>query len=101
VLIVPSYGLLIISKRIFMANSLDANTPIGVTECDIAKTIGMSVEFLRKDRSTKRLIPFYRIGKSIRYNPRRVNEALASLEEGGHKPPKPKAPKSPNSSTAG
>lgn len=75
-----------------MANSLDASTPIGVTECDIAKSIGMSVEFLRKDRSTKRLIPFYRIGKAIRYNPTRVTEALAALEVGGYTP-KPKATK--------
>jgi hypothetical protein len=80
-------------------SSTNANV-IGVTEFDIAKSIGMSVEFLRKDRSGKRLIPFYRIGKSIRYSPHRVIQALATLEEGGHTP-RPKAKKSVNSLSAG
>ncbi len=57
--------------------------PIGVDEFDVAKAIDMSVHFLRKDRRTKRLIPFYRIGDSIRYNLDRVREALSALEEGG------------------
>lgn len=74
---------------------------IAVGEYDLAAAIGMSVDFLRKDRSSKRIIPFFRIGKSIRYNPQRVNEALASLEEGGHKPPKSRAKKSDNSLNAG
>jgi hypothetical protein len=56
---------------------------VAVDEREAAKMIGMSVFFLRKDRRTKRLIPFYRIGDRILYNPRRVFEALASLEEGG------------------
>lgn len=73
---------------------------IGVSEFDIAKCIGMSVEFLRKDRSGKRLIPFYRIGASIRYNPDRVVQALATLEEGGHAP-RAKAKKSSNTLSAG
>ena len=65
---------------------------IGITEFDLAESIGMSVEFLRKDRSGKRLIPFYRIGAAIRYNPARVTESLARLEVGGYTP-KPKANK--------
>ncbi len=76
------------------------STPqIAVGEFDLAASIGMSVDFLRKDRITKRIIPFFRIGKAIRYNPQRVNEALASLEEGGHKTPKAK--KSINTLSAG
>lgn len=74
---------------------------LAVGEYDLAAAIGMSVDFLRKDRSGKRIIPFFRIGKAIRYNPQRVNEALASLEEGGHKPPKSRAKKSDNSLSAG
>jgi len=74
---------------------------IGITEFDLAESIGMSVEFLRKDRSGKRLIPFYRIGSAIRYNPARVTEALVSLEVGGYAP-KPKARKARQSTlTAG
>jgi hypothetical protein len=73
---------------------------IGVSEFDLAKCIGMSVEFLRKDRSGKRLIPFYRIGSSIRYNPDRLVQALAALEEGGHVR-RAKAKKSSNALSAG
>jgi hypothetical protein len=60
-----------------------ANDSIAVDEVETAKAIDMSVHFLRKDRRTKRLIPFYRIGDSIRYNLDRVRESLAGLEEGG------------------
>lgn len=56
---------------------------IAVDENQMAAAIGMSVHFLRKDRRTKRLIPFYRIGDCIRYNMDRVLEALAAAEEGG------------------
>jgi hypothetical protein len=58
-------------------------TRIVVNEVETAKAIDMSVHFLRKDRRTKRLIPFYRIGDCIRYNLDRVRESLAALEEGG------------------
>jgi hypothetical protein len=74
---------------------------IAVGEFELAESIGMSVEFLRKDRSGKRLIPFYRIGTAIRYNPTRVGEALSALEVGGYAP-KPKATKARQSNlTAG
>ena len=64
--------------------SATSDTPrIAVGENDAAKAIGMSVHWLRKDRRTKRLIPFYKIGDSVRYDLGRVREALASVEEGG------------------
>lgn len=72
---------------------------IGVTEFDMAELLGMSVEFMRKDRRGKKQIPFWRLGTSIRYNPQRVLEALSLLEEGGS--PKPRAKKSVNSLVAG
>jgi hypothetical protein len=56
---------------------------IAVDETEAAKAIGMSVWFLRRDRLGKRIIPFFRIGGSIRYDLNRVREALAALEEGG------------------
>lgn len=56
---------------------------IAVDETQLAKAIGMSVHFLRKDRRDKRQIPFYRVGGSIRYNLDRVRQALAACEEGG------------------
>ncbi|MCJ0764171.1 hypothetical protein [Variovorax terrae] len=62
--------------------------PIAVDEVQAAKAISLSVHWLRMDRRTKRLIPFYKVGGAIRYNLTRVREALAALEEGG--PPKQK-----------
>ncbi len=73
---------------------------IGVTEFYMAERLGMSVEFMRKDRRGKKQIPFWRLGTSIRYNPQRVLEALSQLEEGGQQP-KPRAKKSVNSLVAG
>jgi hypothetical protein len=52
-------------------------------EHEIAALLGMSVQFLRKDRRTKQLIPFFRIGDRVWYDERRVIETLASLEQGG------------------
>lgn len=61
-------------------------TQIAVDETQLAEAIGMSVHFLRKDRRTKRQIPFLRIGGSIRYNLDRVRAALDATEEGGVQP---------------
>ena len=65
---------------------------LAVSETELAKLIGMSVFFLRKDRCTKRILPFYKIGDAVRYNPERVMQALAALEEGGS----PKKTRGPN-----
>lgn len=56
---------------------------IAVDEITAAKMIGMSVHWLRKDRRGIRLIPFYKIGDSVRYDMNRLREALLMLEEGG------------------
>jgi hypothetical protein len=56
---------------------------IALNEQELASALGMSVSFLQKDRCTRRLIPYYRIGDSIRYDVVRVREALIKLEEGG------------------
>lgn len=63
----------------------------GLTDHEIARAIGASVDWVRKDRITRRLLPFYRVGGMVRYNPRRVLEALSNLEEGGTALPKRKA----------
>ena len=57
---------------------------IVIDERELAVALGMSVHFLRKDRCGPRLIPFYRIGGSIRYDMTRVREALIGLELGGN-----------------
>lgn len=56
---------------------------IAVGEREAAEAIGISVFFLRKDRRTKRLIPFYRVGDRILYDLNRVRLVLLTLEEGG------------------
>lgn len=67
----------------------ESATPIivAVDEHACATAIGMSVHWLRKDRRSKRLIPFSRLGGAIRYDLGRVREALAELEEGGNRRP--------------
>ncbi len=64
-----------------------ANTlpPIAVDETVCARSIGKSVAWLKKDRYGAKIIPFYRIGKSVRYDLERCRAALLSLEEGGPK----------------
>ncbi len=57
--------------------------PIAVDEYAAAVALGVSVPFLRKDRRTRQLFPFYRVGTLVRYNLQRLAEALATLEEGG------------------
>jgi len=56
---------------------------IAVDAASIAKATGLSLSFINKDRLGKRLIPFYRVGDRILYNPDRVLEALNAMEEGG------------------
>lgn len=57
--------------------------PIAVDDIELAKMLGMSVDFLRKDRVTKQLLPYYKIGKAVRYDVTRVRQALVLMEEGG------------------
>jgi hypothetical protein len=63
--------------------SLAPTPTIVVDEHAAAAAIGLSVGWIRKDRRTRRLIPFYRIGGAIRYDLDRVRQALGELEEGG------------------
>lgn len=57
--------------------------PLVVDEKAAAEKLGLSVSWLQKDRQKKKLIPFFRLGGSVRYNLERVLEAMAALEEGG------------------
>ena len=54
-----------------------------VNENEAAQALGMSVHWLRKDRRTKRLIPFFKLGDAVRYDIGRVREAIQSFQEGG------------------
>lgn len=63
--------------------SMNTTLAIAVDEKTMAKQLNMSVHFLRKDRRGSRLVPYFRIGGSIRYSVARVQAALAELEEGG------------------
>jgi len=56
---------------------------IGLTEKELADMLGLSVAWLQRDRRTKRLLPFFRLGGSIRYSPERVRAALDRFQEGG------------------
>lgn len=58
-----------------------------VDEKQLASIIGMSVAFLQKDRVTRRLVPFIRLGGKLRgrilYDVASVRQALLSMQEGG------------------
>lgn len=74
--------------------SVTEKLPVAINETRLAEALDMSVHFLRKDRRTKQLIPFYRLGGSIRYNLTSVTNALAAYEKGGQRPqPRKRAPK--------
>jgi len=55
-----------------------------VNEFDAADALGVSVHFLRKDRQTRRIIPFSKVGGRVLYNLERVGATVLALEEGGH-----------------
>jgi len=59
------------------------DTRIALNDKQIAENLGMSVAWVRKDRRTKRSIPFFRIGDCIRYDWDRVRQSLLAREEGG------------------
>ena len=56
---------------------------LALTESELAADLALSLSWLRKDRRTKRLLPYFKIGGSVRYNRDRVLQALARMEEGG------------------
>ncbi len=60
-------------------------TQIAVDERACAAALGMSVAWLRKDRQTKRLLPFAKLGSAVRYDLDRCRQALMALEQGGPK----------------
>lgn len=64
-------------------NLQTVHAPIGVDETTISKSINVSVSWLRKDRRTKRIVPFFRVGDLVRYNPETVSAAMQARTEGG------------------
>ncbi len=59
---------------------------IAVGEREAANALGLSVHTLRKDRQRERRFPFFKVGRSVRYDLARLREALAALEVGGPAP---------------
>jgi len=58
-------------------------SPEFVDDSTAAPALGVSVSWLRKDRLGRRLIPFVRIGGSVRYHLPTVRDALLANAEGG------------------
>jgi hypothetical protein len=63
----------------------DHEIPLIVDDKKIAEILGMSLPWVRKDRATKRLVPFFRVGDCIRYDVPTVRKAFLSRMEGGAK----------------
>lgn len=66
-----------------MQTEIKAAVRQAVDEYKAAEALGISVHTLRQDRVHDRRIPFFRIGRSVRYDLDRVWQALAALEVGG------------------
>ena len=49
-----------------------------LNETALAKQLDLSVHKLRKDRIEKRGLPFYKLGRTVRYN---LEDVLKSLED--------------------
>lgn len=62
----------------------DSPQPFAVDDKQIAGLIGMSVAWVRKDRATKRTIPFFRLGDCIRYDVATVRSVMQARMEGGN-----------------
>jgi hypothetical protein len=57
---------------------------LAVDEKVAARALDHSVHFLRKDRRQPQpVFPYFKIGKSVRYNLQRLEATLAALEKGG------------------
>lgn len=72
------------SQLITADRKTQAYSPI-VADEEIAKIIKMSVHWVRKDRITDRVLPFFRLGRAIRYNVPVVIAAFNAHMEGGAK----------------
>lgn len=57
--------------------------PVIADDKQIAEIIRMSLPWVRKDRSTKRILPFFRVGRAVRYDVPTVRKAFLSRMEGG------------------
>jgi hypothetical protein len=69
--------------------NLDPKTPL-VSEAECAKALGLSIDWLRKDRKTLGTLPHIRMPSgAIRYSLQRCAEALAAHERGGRPVAKP------------
>jgi len=60
--------------------SISVDKVITVDEFEAARALGVSVDFLRKDRRSRNLIPYYRIGRRVLYNLDRIKEILPTFE---------------------
>lgn len=54
-----------------------------VDEFACADVIGMSVDFLRKDRRGKKIVPFIKLNSAVRYDLDAVRAAMRARQEGG------------------
>lgn len=60
--------------------------PLYVTEKDAARLLSVSTAWLRKDRCNGRTVPYFKLGKSVRYSVAALSSSLGALQEGGVKP---------------
>ena len=59
--------------------------PFAVDDLKLAPMLGLSVAMLRKDRRTARTIPFFTIGRAVRYDVATVRQAMLARQMGGQR----------------
>jgi hypothetical protein len=57
-----------------------------VPESRAALFLGVSPAYLRRDRAGEKLIPYIKIGRTVRYNTEDLKRFAAARREGGKKP---------------
>lgn len=68
-----------------MLNQAPEITRIALTDKEVAVALGMSLAWVRKDRLTNRVLPYYRLGSAVRYDVDVVRKMLMKSMEGGAK----------------
>jgi hypothetical protein len=63
-----------------------ANKAVFVSDADMARMLGVSPQFLQKDRVTAKRIPFVRLGDRCLYEPEVVLATVRAMATGGDQP---------------
>lgn len=70
-------------KKLSVSTAPPAGEAFAVDDRTLAPMLGLSVAFLRKDRRTARTVPFFTLGRAVRYDIATVRQAMLARQMGG------------------